>query len=66
MTGRTNRAPWFFVVSDTAIDAPAPAVDGAVIDETTRSGPIAISAYRVLLISLVSTCCPGPSALARR
>jgi 6-phosphofructokinase 1 len=47
-------APWFFVVSVTAIVAPAAAEDGASRLDTTRSGPIWIEAKRVLFVSLVS------------
>src|SRR6476659_3212794 len=56
--------PAFLTVSVTATVSPAFAVDGAVTAETTRSGPIRIVVYLVLLLSVVSVTVFESSALA--
>src|SRR5262249_3767752 len=55
--------PWFAVVSVTMRVEPAPAVDGTVKDETTKSPPSATARAAVLFPSCVSATVLSASAL---
>ncbi len=65
MEAPATSLPWFFTVSETINDIPAPATPGTTVLDSMRSGPILVTdAFFVLFSSCVSGTTPVPSAFA--